>query len=336
MNGKVLIIAEAGVNHNGDLDTALKMVEVAKEFGADAIKFQTGLPDLVISKYAPKAEYQKKETGADENQKDMCKSISLPLEDFITIRDHCNEVGIEFLSTPFDLISIDYLNDLGVRLMKAPSGEVTNLPYLEKMASTGKDIILSTGMSTLEEVATAVDILKKNGAGEITLLHCTTEYPAPICDVNLKAMLTLGKELNVPYGYSDHTKGIEVSVAAVALGATVIEKHFTLDRNMTGPDHKASLEPDEFAQLVKSVRNVELALGDGNKVPKESEIPNKIVARRSIIAKVDIKKGDVFTEENIIAKRPGNGISPMRWYELIGKTASRDYGEDELIDVDEL
>lgn len=333
---KVLIIAEAGVNHNGDLDTALKMVDAAKEFGADVIKFQTGIPDLVMSKYAPKAEYQKKETGADENQKDMAKNISLPLEAFVTIKDYCEKVGIEFLSTPFDFVSIDFLDKMGIRLWKAPSGEVTNLPYLEKIAKTGKEIILSTGMSTLEEVENAVKILKDNGAGDITLLHCTTEYPAPIADVNLNAMITMGKGLNLSYGYSDHTKGIEVSVAAVALGACVIEKHFTLDRNMEGPDHKASLEPDEFAQLVKSIRNVELALGDGNKIPKESEIPNKIVARRSIIAKTSIRKGEIFTEENLITKRPGNGISPMSWYELLGKSASRDYEEDELIDIGEL
>lgn len=336
MDKKVLIIAEAGVNHNGDLDTALRMVDAAKEFGADIIKFQTGIPDLVMSKYAPKAEYQKKETGADESQKDMCKNISLPLEDFITIRDYCDKVGIEFLSTPFDFVSIDFLEEMGIRVWKAPSGEVTNLPYLEKIARTGKEVILSTGMSSLDEVREAVRILKENGAGDITLLHCTTEYPAPLCDVNLKAMITLGNELGVPYGYSDHTKGIEVSLAAVALGASVIEKHFTLDRNMEGPDHKASLEPDEFAELVKSIRNIELALGDGNKIPKASEIPNQIVARRSIIAKTAIKKGDIFTEDNLITKRPGNGISPMKWYELLGRTASRDYEEDELIDLGEV
>lgn len=335
-NEKVLIIAEAGVNHNGNLETALKMVDVAKNFGADIIKFQTGVLDLVVSKYAPKAEYQKRETGADESQKEMGKSITLPLEAFEVIRNHCNEVGIEFLSTPFDVVSIDYLHGLGIRLWKVPSGEITNLPYLEKIAATGMDVILSTGMSTMEEIEAALNLLRDKGAGKITLLHCTTEYPAPLNDVNLKAMLTLKEKFGVEVGYSDHTKGIEVSLAAVAMGASVIEKHFTLDRNMEGPDHKASLEPDEFAQLVRSVRNVECALGNGIKEPKESEIPNKIVARKSLIAKTDIKKGDIFSTDNLTTKRPGNGISPMRWYEIIGKSAKRDYEEDELIDMGEL
>ena len=333
---KVLIIAEAGVNHNGNLDLALKLVDEAKKFGADIIKFQTGVLDRVVSKYAPKAEYQKRETGADESQKEMGKSITLPLEAFDTIKKHCEEVGIEFLSTPFDVVSIDYLYNLGVRLWKVPSGEITNLPYLRKVAKTGMEIILSTGMSTMDEIRDALTLLKENGAGKITLLHCTTEYPAPLEDVNLKAMLTLKEEFGVDVGYSDHTKGIEVSLAAVAMGASVIEKHFTLDKNMEGPDHKASLEPQEFAELVRCVRNIEMAMGDGNKVPKESEIPNKIVARKSIIADRAIKAGEVFTEDNLTTKRPGNGISPMRWAEVIGKKAKRDYEEDELIDDSEL
>lgn len=335
-NNRVLIIAEAGVNHNGDLNTALKMVDEAKKFGADIIKFQTGVIELVMSKYAPKAEYQKRETGADESQMEMGKSITLPLDAFDKIKAHCDEVGIEFLSTPFDLVSIGYLHKLGIRLWKVPSGEITNLPYLQKVARTGMDIILSTGMSTMDEIRDALDVLRQNGAGKITLLQCTTEYPAPLEDINLRAMLTMKEEFGVDVGYSDHTKGIEVSLAAVAMGATVIEKHFTLDRNMEGPDHKASLEPQEFAELVRTVRNVETALGSSSKEPRECEIPNKIVARKSIIAKCDINAGDVFTEDNITTKRPGNGISPMRWYELIGKTATRSYQEDELIGEEEL
>lgn len=336
MDSKVLIIAEAGVNHNGDLETALKMVDAAKAFGADIIKFQTGVLELVTSKHAPKAEYQKRETGADESQMEMGRKITLPLDAFDKIKAHCDEVGIEFLSTPFDVVSVGYLHNLGIRLWKIPSGEITNLPYLEKVAKTGMDIILSTGMSTMEEIKEALTLLRKNGAGAITLLHCTTEYPAPLTDINLRAMLTLKEEFGVEVGYSDHTKGIEVAIAAVAMGASVIEKHFTLDRNMEGPDHKASLEPDEFAELVRTIRNVETALGSSIKEPRESEIPNKIVARKSIIAKCDIKAGDVFSEDNLTTKRPGNGISPMKWYEVLGKVARKDYEEDELIDESEL
>lgn len=335
-NNRVLIIAEAGVNHNGDLDTALKMVDTAKAFGADIIKFQTGVLELVTSKHAPKAEYQKRETGADESQMEMGRKITLPLSAFDKIKEHCEEVGIEFLSTPFDVVSIDYLHNLGIRLWKVPSGEITNLPYLEKIARTGMDVILSTGMSSMDEIEAALKLLKDNGAGKITLLQCTTEYPAPLEDINLRAMQTLKDTFGVEVGYSDHTKGIEISLAAVALGASVIEKHFTLDRNMEGPDHKASLEPDEFAQLVNTIRNVEKALGSSEKKPRESEIPNKIVARKSIIAKTSIKAGDVFGEDNLTTKRPGNGISPMRWYELLGKTARKDYEEDELINLSEL
>lgn len=336
MEDKVLIIAEAGVNHNGNLDLALKLVDEAKAFGADIVKFQTGVIELVMSKYAPKAEYQKRETGADESQMEMGKSITLPLEAFDVIKKHCDDIGIEFLSTPFDLVSIDYLQNLGVRIWKVPSGEITNLPYLKKVARTGKDIILSTGMSTMDEIRDALAVLRGNGSGKITLLHCTTEYPAPLAEVNLRAMQTMAREFGVEVGYSDHTKGIEVSLAAVAMGAKVIEKHFTLDRNMEGPDHKASLEPQEFAELVKCIRNIETAMGSSSKVPQSSEIPNKIVARKSIIAKGRIAAGEEFTEDNITTKRPGNGISPMRWYELIGSKARRDYEDDELIDESEL
>ena len=333
-NSKVLIIAEAGVNHNGQLDLALKMVDKAKEFGADIIKFQTGVLDKVVSKYAPKAEYQKEQTGADGNQKEMGKSITLPLEAFEVIKKHCEEVGIEFLSTPFDTTSIDYLYNLGMRFWKVPSGEITNLPYLVKIANTHMDVILSTGMSTMEEIGEALKVLRDNGAGQITLLQCTTQYPAPLDDINLRAMITLRDVFGVNAGYSDHTKGIEVPLAAVGMGAKVIEKHFTLDRNMEGPDHKASLECDEFAEMVRCIRNIERAMGSPEKLPRESEIPNMIVARKSIIADRNIKKGEILCEENLTTKRPGNGISPMKWNEVLGKCANRDYEEDELIDTD--
>lgn len=331
---KVLIIAEAGVNYNGSLELAYKMVDEAKKAGADIVKFQTGVPEKVMSKYAEKAEYQKKNTGkAEESQLDMVRKLMLKFEEFVPLKKYCELSGIKFLSTPFDLSSIDFLEELGCDMWKIPSGEITNLPYLLRIAKTGKPIIMSTGMSTLEEVREALNVLKENGAGEITLLHCTTEYPAPLKDVNLKAMLTLKDTFGCKVGYSDHTPGIEVPVAAVAMGASVIEKHFTLDRNMEGPDHKASLEPDELAAMVKAIRNVELAIGTGVKEPSESEKKNMAIARKSIIAAKDIKKGEIFTEDNLTTKRPGNGISPMKWNEVIGKTAKRDFGEDELIEL---
>jgi N,N'-diacetyllegionaminate synthase len=279
------------------------------------------------------AEYQKKNTGKVVSQKEMLKSLLLSFEDFRELSDYCKTIGIKFLSTPFDLDSIYFLNEIGCDIWKIPSGEITNLPYLEKIAKTKKDVILSTGMSTIEEVEAAIDALSKNGAGKITLLHCTTQYPTPYEDVNLKAMLTLRERFNLDVGYSDHTKGIEVPVAAVAMGATVIEKHFTLDKNMEGPDHKASLEPDELASMVISIRNIEKALGDGEKRPVESEIANKAVARKSIVAARTIKKGEIFSSENMTTKRPGNGISPMQWHSVIGKSAKRDFQEDELIEI---
>ena len=332
--GRVLIIAEAGVNHNGDLGIALKMVDEAKKFGADIVKFQTSIPELVMSKYAPKAEYQKQGSDDEENQIDMANKIVLKsFDDYRKIKEHCEEVGIEFLSTPFEFTSIAFLEELGTDIWKIPSGEITNYPYLKRLACTRKKVILSTGMSTMDEVRDAINILQEGGTDHITLLHCTTEYPAPINEVNLNAMCEMGKTFNLPVGYSDHTKGIEVSIAAVALGATVIEKHFTLDRNMEGPDHKASLEPSEFAELVKAIRNIEVAMGDGIKVPMASEKNNMIVARKSIVAKCNIKKGEVFSEDNLTTKRPGNGISPMKWDEIIGQAAKRDFGEDELIEV---
>ncbi|MFC2476183.1 MAG: N-acetylneuraminate synthase [Catonella sp.] len=330
---RTLIIAEAGVNHNGRLDLALKMVDEAKRAGADIVKFQTAIPERVISRYADKAEYQKETTGNEESQLEMCRRIHLKLSDYDIIKEYCEEVGIEFLSTPFDLESIDYLEKLGMKLWKIPSGEITNLPYLIKIAKTGKPVIMSTGMAELKEVEEAVNVLKENGAGEITLLHCTTEYPAPFDSVNLKAMNTLREKLGTKVGYSDHTTGIEVVVAAVSLGATVIEKHFTLNRNLEGPDHKASLEPEELEVMVNKIRIIEKALGDGIKRAAEAEKKNIAIARKSIVAAKDIKKGEILSEDNITTKRPGNGISPMQWFEVLGTEAIRDFGEDELIEV---
>lgn len=328
---KVFIIAEAGDNHNGDYDTALKLVDKAVEAGADCVKFQTFVTERVISKLAEKADYQKESTGTGESQYEMVKKLELSFEQFRQIKKYCEQKKIMFLSTPFDLESIDFLQEIDIPFWKIPSGEITNLPYLEKIAHTGKDIIMSTGMCTMEEIQKAIDILKKNGAGKITLLHCNTEYPTPYEDVNLRAMKTMAETFGVEVGYSDHTKGIEVPIAAVAMGAVVIEKHFTLDKNMPGPDHKASLEPDELKQMIQSVRNIEKALGSSEKKPSTSEIKNIDIARKSIVAKKAIKKGEELTEDNLDIKRPGNGISPMYWYDLLGTKAVKDFSEDELI-----
>lgn len=327
------IIAEAGVNHNGCIELAKQMVNKAKEAGADCIKFQTFVSKNIVSKSASKAEYQKQRTNSDESQLEMLRKLELSFDEFKELKEYCDFKEIEFLSTAFDFDSIDFLNNLGMRIWKIPSGEITNLPYLIKISKTNKPVILSTGMSTLDEIEDAISILKTNGCKDIILLHCTTEYPAPYADVNLRAMDTLKQKFNVTVGYSDHTSGIEVAIAAVAIGAKVIEKHFTLDRNMEGPDHKASLEPNELKNMVKSIRNIELAVGNGEKKPTESEKKNKAIARKSIIAKKSIKKGQIFTEDNITVKRPGNGISPMRWFDVIGKSAIRDFEEDELIEV---
>ena len=332
-NKKVLVIAEAGVNHNGDFNLAKKMVDKAKEAGADIIKFQTAIAENLISKYAPKAEYQKKATGENENQLDMVKKLLLPFDDFVKLKEYCEQVGIMFLSTPFDLESIDFLNQMGMELWKVPSGEVTNLPYLVHISKTGKPVIMSTGMCTMSEISDALKILRENGCKDISLLHCTTEYPAPFEDINLRAMNELKKEFGVSVGYSDHTVGIEVPIAAVAMGAEIIEKHFTLDKNMEGPDHKASLEPDELKAMVSAIRNIELAMGTEKKMVTVSEQKNMLVARKSIVAKKKIKQGEVFTEENITTKRPGSGISPMKWYEVLGTKAIRDFEEDELIEM---
>jgi N,N'-diacetyllegionaminate synthase len=327
----VFIIAEAGVNHNGNLEIAKRMIDAAVIFGADAIKFQTFHADKIVIRAAEKAKYQIENTDNTEAQFDMLKKLELNEDSHHKLINYCQKKDIKFLSTAFDLGSIDLLEGLNVPIHKVPSGEITNLPYLIKIAQTGKPVILSTGMSTLEEVRAAVDILRRSGSGEITVLHCNTEYPTPYEDVNLRAMLTIQKELGVKAGYSDHTPGIEVPVAAVAMGAAVIEKHFTLDKNMEGPDHKASLEPDEFAAMVRAIRNIEKALGSSEKRPSPSEIKNMIIARKSIVAARDITKGEIFTEDNITVKRPGNGISPMKWFEVLGTTAARDFIEDELI-----
>lgn len=333
MGNRALIIAEAGVNHNGSAELAHKLIDAAYKAGADVVKFQTARPELVISRFAPKAEYQKATTGSGESQLEMCKKIMLRYEDHKGLKEHCERLDIKFLSTPFDLESIAFLEELGCDIWKAPSGEITNLPYLIKIAETRKPIILSTGMSCMEEIAAAIDLLNAHGAGEITLLHCTTEYPAPFEDVNLRTMETMRQRFGLKVGYSDHTPGIEIPVAAVAMGACIIEKHFTLDRNMEGPDHKASLEPDELAAMVKAIRNVEAALGDGIKRPSPSEIKNIPIARKSIVAKKKILKGERLTEENITTKRPGNGISPMRWNEVLGSSAIRDFDIDEIIEI---
>lgn len=340
---KIIIIAEAGVNHNGSLERAREMVLAAKQAGADYVKFQTAVPELVISSIAPKAEYQKQTTGAAESQLDMCRAIHLPLSDYAGLKSLCEEQGIGFMSTPFDLVSIDLLAGLGQDWMKVPSGEITNLPYLRRIASKGIPVILSTGMSTIEEVEDAVKILtgthpdypceSKLTLDDIIVLHCNTEYPTPYSDVNLRAMQELHRRLGVRTGYSDHTRGIEVPIAAAALGACVIEKHFTLDRNLPGPDHKASLEPAELAAMVSAVRNVEQALGSAQKGVSPSERKNLPIARKSIVAARDIKEGELFTEENITVKRPGNGLSPMMWDKVIGTPAIHDFIYDSLIEL---
>ena len=329
----VFIIAEAGVNHNGSIDIAKKMVDVAKKSGVDAIKFQTFKAEKLVSRNAIKADYQKRNTNDDKCQLEMLKDLELSFDQFIELKQYCDEKNIIFLSTAFDFDSIDFLNSINMPCYKIPSGEITNLPYLERIAQTGKRILLSTGMSTLCEIADAITVLRENGANDITLLHCTTEYPAPYDEINLKAIELLLESFNLDVGYSDHTEGIVASVAAVAIGASVIEKHFTLDKTMPGPDHMASLTPNELTDLVKSIRLVEKLLGEKRKEPSRSELKNKDVARKSIVACRKINKGEILTEENITTKRPGNGISPMKWHDVIGKSAIRDFEEDEMIEL---
>lgn len=327
----VFIIAEAGVNHNGDIQLAKRLVEEAKKAGADCVKFQTFRAEALVTTDGEKADYQKKQTGGEESQLEMLKRLELTREEFLSLREYCDQLGIGFLSTAFDMESLNFLESLNPFCYKIPSGEITNYPYLVAIGKTGRDVILSTGMSEVSEIEEAVKVLTENGAGEITLLHCTTEYPAPIEDVNLRAMQTLAKKFGVKVGYSDHTEGIEVPIAAVAMGATVIEKHFTLDKNMEGPDHKASLEPEELSKMVQAIRKVELALGSSEKQVTTREKSNRKVARKSIVAARDIRVGEVFTEENLTAKRPGDGISPMKWPQILGQKAARSFKKDERI-----
>lgn len=327
------IIAEAGVNHNGSLETAKQLIDVASEAGVDAVKFQTFKADKLVSKLAEKADYQKKTTDAAESQYEMIRKLELDRAAHLELMAYCKTKNIEFLSTPFDHDSIDMLHELGLATFKVPSGEITNLPYLRHIGSLNKSVILSTGMANLGEIEAAIQVLVQAGTQRenISILHANTEYPTPMQDVNLRAMQTIGQAFNLAYGYSDHTNGIEVPIAAVALGASVIEKHFTLDKNLPGPDHKASLEPDELVAMVRAIRNIELALGSSLKQPSPSEAKNKTIARKSLIAKVAIQKGETFTEANLTTKRPGSGISPMRWDEIIGTVAQRNYQEDEMI-----
>lgn len=332
---KVVIIAEAGVNHNGSFEMACRLADEAKRAGADYVKFQTGIPENVISVRAEQAEYQKHNTGTSESQLDMVRKIMLRLDDFKPLKEYCDSIGIRFLSTPFDLDSIDILKPLEMDLWKIPSGEITNLPYLRKIASMGQPVVMSTGMSRLGEVDDAVGVLLDGGLtlDMITLLHCNTEYPTPYTDVNLRAMLTLRDAIGCRVGYSDHTLGIEVPVAAVAMGAEVIEKHFTLDKTLPGPDHVASLEPAELKAMVSAIRHTEAALGSGRKDVSPSERKNIAIARKSIIAARPISKGERFSHDNLTVKRPGNGISPMLWDTVVGLEASRDFEPDELIEL---
>ena len=335
MSAQTLIIAEAGVNHNGDIKLAKKLIDVAVNAGADFVKFQTFNADRLATHAAKKAEYQAQTTDRNETQHEMLRRLELTPAMHHELIAHCKMRKIGFFSTGFDIESVNFLASLGQNLFKIPSGEITNLPYLRHIGRLGKPIILSTGMSNMPEIESAIKALEQAGTPrcKITVLHCTTEYPTPMCDVNLRAMQSIQTELSVAVGYSDHTLGIEVAVAAVAMGATVIEKHFTLDRTLPGPDHKASLEPAELKTMVSSIRNIELALGDGVKQLAPSEAKNILVARKSIVASKDIQIGEKFSAENLATKRPGVGISPMRWDEVIGLTANRNYASDELIQL---
>lgn len=327
--GRTLIIAEAGVNHNGNFELAKNMVDVAKEAGVDIVKFQTSITST--SKFSDKAEYQKRETG-EGSQLDMIKKLRLSFQQHLELKKYCEEVGICYLSTPFDFESIDFLNKLCI-FWKVPSGEIINIPYLEKIGRTKKPVIMSTGMGNMDEIETAINVLRENGTPAIKLLQCTTQYPAPYDSINLRAMQTLKEKFNCEVGLSDHSMGIEVPIAAVALGASVIEKHFTLDRTMEGPDQKASIEPNELKHMVDSIRHIEMSLGTGVKEPCAVEIENLHVSRKSIVASRDIKAGEEFTVNNIVPRHAGNGISPARWYEILGKVAKRDFIEDEMIEL---
>lgn len=327
----VKIIAEAGVNHNGSMELAKKLIDAAAKAGADYVKFQTFKPEKLVARSAGTAEYQKKNLHSDESQLEMLNKLALAQEDFRELKRYCEERNIGFLSTPFDLDSLAFLDSLGMDFWKIPSGEITNLPYLEAIAQTDRPVVLSTGMADLAEVEDAMKVLTKQKPREITILQCNTEYPTPYEDVNLRAMQTMKEVFHVPVGYSDHTKGIAIPLAAVGAGAQVIEKHFTLDRTLPGPDHVASLEPDELQAMVEGIRQIEKAMGTGEKVPSSSEKKNIAAARKSLVAACRIQKGELFTSENITAKRPGDGLSPMRYHEILGQVADRDYEEDEQI-----
>jgi N-acetylneuraminate synthase len=332
---KTLIIAEAGVNHNGDIEVAKQLIREAKSAGADIVKFQTFKASNLVIKSAEKADYQIKNTGSNEKQFDMLSKLELSWADHEALVNECCQQGIGFLSTAFGAVSFDMLIDLGIKQVKIPSGEITNLPLIQYMTRLGLPVILSTGMANLGEIESAIEVIEAAGTprSSITVLHCTTEYPTPMLDVNLRAMINIKSALCVEVGYSDHTLGIEVPIAAVALGAKVIEKHFTLDRNLHGPDHQASLEPNELRAMVKAIRNIEDALGDGIKRPSESELKNKLVARKSLVAIQPIRIGEIFSSENVGAKRPGMGISPMRWNEVIGRNATQNFEIDQLIEL---
>lgn len=329
----LLIIAEAGVNHNGSIEIAKKLIDCAAIAGCDVVKFQTFKAENLAVKNAAKAPYQKVTTGSDESQLDMLKKLELPYSFHKELINYAKSKNIMFLSTPFDVESVEFLDTLGMELFKIPSGEVTNYPVLRAIGKTGKPVILSTGNSEITEIRDSINVLKKFGTSKISLLHCNSEYPTPLEDVNLNAMLTLKNEFGLDVGYSDHTVGFETAIAAAALGAKIYEKHFTLDRTMQGPDHKASLEPDELIKLVRLIRNTEKLLGDGKKIPSKSEIKNREVARKSVVAKCDIKAGETLTEENLTTKRPDAGISPMRWEDVVGKTAIKNFLKDDLIEL---
>jgi N,N'-diacetyllegionaminate synthase len=335
MSLRTLIIAEAGVNHNGDINLARKLIDLAADAGADMVKFQTFSAERLVTRTAAKAKYQAQTTGREESQYEMLRRLELTEDTLRELYLHCAARNIGFLSTAFDIESVDLLARLGQDRFKIPSGEITNLPYLREIGRHGKPVILSTGMATLGDIEAAIDALERSGTTRenITLLHCTTEYPSPMAEVNLRAILSLRNAFGVDVGYSDHTCGIEVAIAAVALGAVVIEKHFTLDRDMQGPDHKASLEPEELRAMVESIRNIEIAIGTGVKRPTPSEIVNRAVARKSLVAKKYIKKGEIFSPDNIATKRPGTGISPMNWDTVIGRLASHDFDQDDLIEL---
>lgn len=333
MQKKIFIIAEAGVNHNGDIKIAKQLIDAAVKSKADAVKFQTFISEKCISVNAEKASYQRAAVGETGSQLDMIKKLELKFDDFCELKEYCEKNNILFMSTAFDIDSARFLNEIGLDIFKIPSGEITNYPLLKVIGQFRKKVIMSTGMSEISEIRSAIEVLRQYGTEDISLLHCNTQYPTPMKDVNLRAMLQMQREFQLPVGYSDHTLGIEVPIAAAALGATIIEKHFTLDRNMEGPDHRASLEPSELKDMVKAIRNIEAALGDGEKRVTTSERENMQIVRKSIVASVPIRKGEIFTEDNLAVKRPGNGISPMCWNEVLGQTAARDYDVDEMIEL---